>query len=300
MTHTVFDIQRFCVNDGPGIRTTVFLKGCMLRCVWCHNPESQSPRTQLMLHTARCIGCGDCLTSCPRSLHRFSEDGAHLIDRQACALCGQCVAACTGALETCGKEMTVEEILDEVARDESFYLNSGGGMTVSGGDPLFCPDFTLALVKAAKQRGLHVCIETSGYAAWESVEALLPYVDIFLWDVKESDSDRHKQFTGVPNERILDNLERLDRAGARVILRCPIIPTFNDREEHLRAIGALAERLSSVERVDIEPYHPLGQSKHTALGQTDPLADMSFPESDTVDGWIATVKSVTKKPVGRA
>ena len=300
MTHTVFDIQRFCVNDGPGIRTTVFLKGCMLRCIWCHNPESQSPRTQLMHHASRCIGCGDCLSVCPRHLHRIGEDGAHLIDRNLCAVCGACADACTGALEMCGKEMSVKDILDEVVRDESFYRNSGGGLTVSGGDPLFCPDFTLALVKEAKARGLHVCIETSGYAAWETVEPLIPYVDIFLWDVKESDSDRHKQFTGVSNERILDNLERLDRAGARIILRCPIIPTFNDREEHLRAIGALAERLGGVERVDIEPYHPLGQSKHTSLGEIDPLSDMTFPEPATVDGWIAAVAACTGKPVGRA
>jgi pyruvate formate lyase activating enzyme len=167
----------------------------------------------------------------------MGADGSHRIDREACALCGACINACTGALEMCGKEMTVEQILDEVVRDESFYRNSGGGMTVSGGDPLFCPDFTLALVKGAKERGLHVCIETSGHAAWEHIEVLLPYVDIFLGDVKESNSDRHKQFTGVGNERILDNLERLDRAGTRIILRCPIVPTFNDREEHLRAIG---------------------------------------------------------------
>lgn len=300
MTHNVFDIQRFCVNDGPGIRTTVFLKGCMLRCVWCHNPESQSPRIQLMLHAARCIGCGDCLNACPRHLHRFCDDGTHHIDRASCTVCSACTTACTGALELCGRDMTVEDILGEVMRDESFYRNSGGGMTVSGGDPLFCPDFTRALVKEAKARGLHVCIETSGYAKWEDIEALIPYVDLFLWDVKESDGDRHNQYTGVSNERILDNLERLDRAGARIVLRCPIIPTFNDREEHLHAIGALAERLGGVERVDIEPYHPLGQSKHVSLGQVDPLAHMAFPETATVDGWIATVATCTTKPVGRA
>ena len=300
MTHTVFDIQRFCVNDGPGIRTTVFLKGCMLRCVWCHNPESQSPRPQLMLHESRCIGCGDCLSACPSSLHQRSSGGEHIIDRSACVACGQCAAACTGALELCGKEMTVEEILDEVMRDESFYRNSSGGMTVSGGDPLFCPDFTLSLVKAAKERGLHVCIETSGHAPWETTERLIPFVDLFLWDVKETDAARHKRYTGVSNERILDNLERLDRAGARIVLRCPIIPDHNDRPEHLFALGVLAERLSGVERVDIEPYHPLGQSKHIALGQIDPLKDMSFPETATVDGWIATVASRTGKSVGRA
>jgi pyruvate formate lyase activating enzyme len=177
-----------------------------------------------MLHASRCIGCGDCLAACPRGLHRFAEDGTHRIDRATCIACGQCAAACTGALELCGRDMTVDEILAEVERDEAFYRNSGGGMTVSGGDPLMCPDFTRSLVKAAKERGLHVCIETSGYAKWEDVAALIPFVDLFLWDFKESDPARHKQFTGVDNARILANLEGLDRARARVILRCPIIP----------------------------------------------------------------------------
>jgi pyruvate formate lyase activating enzyme len=253
-----------------------------------------------MLHASRCIGCGDCLAACPQALHRFDKDGTHRIDRAACIACGQCTAACTGALELCGRDMTVDEILAEVERDEAFYRNSGGGVTVSGGDPLMCPDFTLSLLKEAKARGLHNCIETSGYAQWEDVEALLPYVDIFLWDFKESDPARHKQFTGVDNARILANLEDLDRARARVILRCPIIPGYNDRPEHLLAIGALAERLDCIERVDIEPYHPLGKSKSDSLGQDYPLADLSFATDECVGEWIKTVSTATKKPVQKA
>ena len=297
---TVFNIQRFCINDGPGIRTTVFLKGCMLKCLWCHNPESGSPTPQLMLHKSKCIGCGECMKACPKGLHSFDSDGKHLINRPLCAACGTCADACVGALEICGKDMTADEIITEVMKDESFYRNSGGGLTLSGGDPLFSPAFTLELLKKAKDKGLHTCIETCGHARWEDIEAILPYVDLFLWDVKETDSLRHKEYTGVSNERILDNLHRLNAAGAEVILRCPIIPDYNDREEHLLSIGRLSEALSAVTEVHIEPYHPMGSSKSEELGEEYPLKNMTFPEKETVMQWINTVASVTKKPVKKA
>jgi len=296
----VFNIQRFSINDGPGIRTTVFLKGCMLNCIWCHNPESKSPKPQLMLQESRCIGCGTCLQACPEHLHSISSTGAHLIRREDCKACGSCAEACIGALEISGKEMSVDEILDQVEKDRVFYGNSGGGMTVSGGDPLYRPKFLLALVKGAKARGLHTCIETSGFGKWEDIQALLPYVDLFLWDVKECDSQRHKEYTGVPNERILENLHKLNEAGAKVILRCPIIPGFNDRSEHLTFIAELAEKLSCVQRVDVEPYHPLGKSKSESLGEQYALENLTFPEDETVKGWIDAIASGTCKPVQKA
>lgn len=296
---TVFNIQRFCINDGPGIRTTVFLKGCMLNCIWCHNPESKSPHPQLMLHTSKCVGCGECISACPRALHVF-EDGRHLINRDPCVACGSCADACVGALELCGEDMTAEEIIAQVMKDKSFYRSSGGGMTLSGGDPLFSPAFTLELLKKAKEQGLHTCIETCGYAKWADIEALLPYVDIFLWDVKESDESRHKEYTGVSNRLILENLHQLNEAGARIILRCPIIPGYNDREEHLLFLGNLAEKLEGVEKVDVEPYHPMGSSKSEELGQKYPMEDMTFPDDKTVAGWIDTIASATKKPVKKA
>ena len=294
---TVFNIQRFSVNDGPGIRTTVFLKGCMLRCLWCHNPESHSPRPQLMLYADRCIGCGKCIAACSAGLHNFGADGVHQIERENCAGCGRCAAECVGALEIAGREMSVEEILTEVQKDSAFYAHSGGGMTVSGGEPLMQPEFTTALFREAKQRGLHTCIETCGFAPTETVLALAPYVDLFLWDVKETDSARHKEFTGVPNERILANLRALNAAGAKIVLRCPIIPGYNDREEHLRAVGALAEELTGVIRVDVEPYHPLGKSKAASLGTSYALGDMSFPAEDAVRAWIECIAAETSKPV---
>lgn len=296
----VFNIQKFSVNDGPGIRTTVFLKGCMLDCVWCHNPESKSPKPQLFLNSRLCVGCGACLAACEKQLHHFEENGSHVIDRTRCGACGACVDACVGALEMSGNPMTVEEILAEVRKDKAFYDNSGGGMTVSGGEPLFHPAFTLALLKAAKEEGLHTCIETSGFAAWKDVEALIPYVDLFLWDVKETDAALHKQFTGVDNARILENLHRLDAAGAKMVLRCPIIPGYNARPEHLAGIAALANSLTNVQRIDVEPYHPLGSSKSAAIGESYALDGLGFPAEDVVKGWMETIAAATSVPVKKA
>ena len=300
MKHVVFNIQRFSVNDGPGIRTTVFLKGCMLNCIWCHNPESKSARPQVFLTPRLCVGCGECVRACERGLHRFTEHGRHLIDRKSCGLCGKCVDACVGALELCGREMTPEEIVREVLKDKLFYENSGGGMTVSGGDPLFAPDFTLALMKCAKEKGLHACIETSGFARWEKIEALIPYTDLFLWDVKETDSARHAEYTGVKNELILENLRKLDAAGAKTILRCPIIPGYNDRDEHFAGIAALVNSLQHVQEINLEPYHPLGQSKSEAIGEEYALAGLSFPKEEVVQEWMAKVQKGTKSEVKKA
>ncbi len=300
MTATVFDIQRFSLHDGPGIRTTVFLKGCPLRCLWCHNPESKSKKAELTLYKNRCIGCLDCLSACPNGVHSVSPSGEHLLDRTRCLVCGACAAACTGALEVCGTEMRPEEVLEEVLKDLPFYENSGGGLTVSGGEPLLQAEFTYALLSMAKSRGLHTAIETSGYAPWETVREIAAVTDLFLWDVKETDPARHKAYTGVDNAVILENLRRLDAQGAKIVLRCPVIPGCNDREEHFAAVGKLAETLSAVEHVDIEPYHPLGISKADALGQEYPLRDLKMPENETVNGWCLSVAKHTAKPVRRS
>ena len=296
----IFNIQKFSLNDGPGIRTTVFMKGCMLRCIWCHNPESKSPKQQLMLYSSRCIGCRACEKVCPRGFHHFDENGVHLIDRSGCSVCGTCADACVGALEIVGKPMNAEEIVQAVLRDKAFYDNSGGGMTLSGGEPLLTPDITLEVLRLAKEKGLHNCIETCGYAAWEDIEALLPYVDLFLWDFKESDDARHIEYTGVSNKRILENLRRLNDAGAKIILRCPIIPGCNDRKDHLLAIAALAEELDGVQRVDVEPYHPLGQSKSEGIGEEYVLSDLGMTDAEKTAEWISVIASATSKPVQKA
>ena len=297
---TVFDIQRFSLHDGPGIRTTVFLKGCPLNCLWCHNPESKSGRCELMLHASRCMGCGGCVSVCSRGVHSFSEDGAHMVDREACLYCGKCAEVCVGALEICGREMTVDEMMDEVLKDKEFYENSGGGLTVSGGEPLANAEFSLALLTEAKRRGMNTAIETSGFAKWETLKPFAECVDLFLWDAKETDAERHKLYTGVDNRLILENLRKLNGKGARIVLRCPVIPGCNDREEHFKAIGALAEELSGVERVDVEPYHPLGMSKAESLGRKYLAKDIVSPSDGDVKRWVEIISVHTSKKVVRS
>ena len=237
------------------------------------------------------------MAACPDGLHSFGEGNLHIIDRKKCKLCGSCEATCSGAIKMCGREMSVSEVMSVVERDAAFYKNSGGGMTVSGGEPLMHPTFTLALAKAAKARGIHTAIETSGYAKWDVIASLISYVDLFLWDVKETDDIRHREYTGVSREPILENLRRLSAAGARIALRCPIIPSLNDRDAHLENIGRLADELVGVVRVDVEPYHPLGKSKALALGKDYPLEDLTFPADEKTKEWISKISKFTSKPV---
>ncbi len=264
----VLNIQRYCLHDGPGIRTTVFLKGCPLRCAWCHNPESQASHPELMYFSSLCVGCGRCAEVCPAGCHVFSEDGLHRYHPESCVGCGRCAEVCLSkALELKGREMTASEVLAEVMKDASFFENSGGGMTVSGGEPLFQPDFLLELLQDAKARGLHTAIETSGFGKAEELRRIAPYVDLFLYDDKLTDPELHRRWTGGAQEVVLQNLELLNELGAKVILRCPIIPGVNDQEEHYRGIEALAASLEAVIGVEYEPYHDYGRSKAEALGR---------------------------------
>ncbi len=292
VTGFIFDIQKFCIHDGPGIRTTVFVKGCPLRCLWCHNPESIDPGRNLSFDPRKCIGCGYCFRVCPRDAHAMDGE-QHVVRREECALCGSCTAECyAGALEMAGREVTVEEALAEVMRDKPFYDTSGGGMTLSGGEPLQQIEFTEALLRAAKAEGLHCCVETCGHAPFSRVERLLPYVDLWLYDVKETDSDRHAELTGVPNDRILGNLRELGACGAAVRLRLPIIPGCNDRPDHFRAVAALAAELGGLERVEVLPYHRLGESKRERFGLGDQTLTSQPPEEEEIAGWLAQLREL--------
>lgn len=293
----VFDIQRFSIHDGPGIRTTVFLKGCPLSCLWCHNPESQDAKPEIFFTASKCIGCLFCVKICERGGHRF-EDGKHIFDRSGCIRCGDCTKECyPQALEIAGRTMSSDEVMTEVLKDRAFYETSGGGMTVSGGEPMMQFDFTMALLQGARAAGLHTCLETCGYAAEDRMLAARPLVDIFLYDVKETDPARHKAHTGVPNDRILSNLAALDSAGAAIVLRCAIVPGLNDRADHFAAVARLAESLGGVQAVDVLPYHPLGTSKAQRLGKEPRLAVTQTPSDDTVREWLAAIQAGTSKPV---
>lgn len=291
----VFDIQRMSLQDGPGIRTSIFLKGCPLNCLWCHNQESKKYAPELFYKPEKCIHCGCCARVC--KLHTF-ENGAHVFQRRECTDCFRCADVCpAGALERIGKEMSVQEVMDIVMRDTAFYEASGGGVTLTGGEPLFQFEFTLALAGACKRQGLHVCVDTSGYTFEPHLEKLVEYTDLFLFDIKETDTERHRRFTGVGNDRILYNLRYLDALGARTILRCPIIPGYNDRSAHFKKIAELANTLKHVQQINIVPYHPLGQKKCEWLGQPYMVGDLPMPDRAQIDEWVAAISSQTSYPV---
>ena len=289
----IFDIQHFSLSDGPGIRTTVFFKGCPLRCLWCHTPESQRKERELMFTPERCIGCGRCVPVCPRACHRM-EKGIHRFDRSRCTGCGRCAENCfPGALESCGDERTAEEILDEVEADRPLYEASGGGMTLSGGEPLFQAAFAEELCTNAKRRRLHICLDTSGFAPRETCRGIAPLVDLFLFDIKTVVPAKHRALTGVDNALILENLFLLDELKRPSVLRCPLVPGVNDSPEELAGIARLANRLRHVEEIDLEPYHPLGEGKRKSLGLS-----LSFqaevPSPETVERWRSEIGKLTR------
>lgn len=296
----VFDIQRFSIHDGPGIRTTVFLKGCPLSCLWCHNPESQDAKPEVFFTPGKCIGCLFCVRMCERKCHRI-ENGVHVYDRQECVRCGRCVTECyPQALEVAGKPMTVEEALAEVMKDEPFYANSGGGLTVSGGEPMLQFQFTKELLESAKAKSVHTCLETCGCVSGNRMREVRPFVDVFLYDIKDTDAERHRAHTGVANGEILTNLRELDRAGAAIILRCPIIPGLNDRPDHFHGVGRLTYELPHVQGVEILPYHPLGTSKSARLGRKSALPDVATPAEDVVEEWLTAIRQGSRVPVRRS
>jgi len=289
-TGTIFDIKRFAIHDGPGVRTTVFFKGCPLTCWACHNPEGQTSGADLLVRDERCNSGGDCLTECPRDA--LSENGTGIqIDRYRCDLCGACADICLrGALEMAGRTVTVAEVMQEVLRDVVYYDESGGGATFSGGEPLFQPDFLLALLRECKDREITTVVDTSGQTQQHVVESVAGLVDQFLYDLKLMDSDRHRQFTGVPNEQILNNLGWLSRHECDVIVRLPLFPGINDDVDNLEALGLFLSSLGNRQPVDILPYHRTGVEKYVRLGRGYRLPDARPPGEDAVAGAVTLLQ----------
>lgn len=296
----VFNIQKFSINDGRGMRTTVFLKGCPLNCVWCHNPESREKSAEISFIAEKCIGCGYCFRVCPRGCH-VMKDGKHEFNRDLCARCGLCAKECYAqALEAVGKSMTVAEVMEEVEKDRPFYETSGGGMTLSGGEPMMQCEFSKALLRAAKAREINTALETCGYAPFDRYAGILDDVDLFLYDCKETDPALHKKFMGVDNTLILRNMFAIDERGKQVILRCPIIPGLNDRDDHFAGIAATANKLKHIVEIHVLPYHPLGESKSGRIGKKYALAGKPFPEKEIVKKWIKKIQGQTPVAVKTA
>ncbi len=299
MSGMVFNIEKFAAHDGPGIRTVVFLKGCPLRCLWCHSPESQHPDREIQYRRELCVSCGQCITPCDKHCHQL-VDGRHVFDRQNCSGCGRCVAQCViGSLSLVGTEMTALEVIDVVLQDKMFYDESGGGMTISGGEPLFQAEFTLELLKHAALQGISSCVETCGFGDYAGLKSWLPYMDYFLFDYKAADPILHKKLTGVDNHLILRNLKKLNADGAKIILRCPLIPGVNDSQEHLLSIARLADRLENVREIHLEPYNPLAAGSYECLGIEAPLQLTGFPSDGIVELWRKTISTATEKTVIR-
>ncbi|MDR1463787.1 MAG: glycyl-radical enzyme activating protein [Oscillospiraceae bacterium] len=263
----IFDIQRYCVHDGPGIRTTVFLKGCNLRCFWCHNPESYRTGQDLLFYPNKCIACGKCFTLCPLGCHSLTEEGEHRIDRARCTVCGVCAKRCfAGALSLSGKESSVAEVMKTVGADAPFYRNSEGGLTCSGGEPLLQASFVAALLREARAQRIHTALDTAGNVPWEAFEAVLPHTSLVLFDLKCMDPARHREVTGADNGRILENLARLGKGKVPLWVRIPVIPGVNDTEENMVAVAAFLRALPMIRKLELLPYHALGASKHESLG----------------------------------
>lgn len=296
MNAIIFDIKRFAVHDGDGIRTTVFFKGCPLRCLWCHNPEGLSGKPQLSFDQERCLSCGRCAAVCPTGAHRMEEQilkepgrSLHTLDRTLCTACGKCAEICSGhALRIYGKEISHDELVPILLAEREYYVQSGGGVTLSGGEPLLQADFCARLLETLKTEQIHTAVDTCGLVERAAIEKIMPYTDIFLFDVKAAGSDLHQKLTGHGNQQILDNLRFIDASGKAIEIRIPLIPGGNDSE--MERIGALLGELTHITKVKVLPYHRYYVPKYSALGFENRLTETGPPDTEHVTEAVEQLK----------
>ncbi len=290
----IWNIKKYALHDGPGIRTTVFFKGCPLKCPWCCNPESQAFQPEIIWFREKCRACGRCLEVCPRAAVSADVQGRRRIDPERCDLCGLCMEQCPGeALSLVGRPMSVDEVLREVNKDSVFHSRSGGGITLSGGEPLAQAVFASELLRRYKydERGLHTAVDTCGYVEWRELVKVLPYTDLFLYDIKHMDSSEHCRLTGVGNELILENARRIADTGKVLIVRLTLVPGYNDSEKNVRGTAEFARSLNGEEEVDLLPYHRLGEHKYARMERKYALAGTKPP----ADEYLAVLRRIVEE-----
>ena len=293
-TGIIFNIQRYSIHDGPGIRTTVFLKGCPLNCWWCQNPESQLSGQEMIFWGDRCISCGACSTICPSNAIQI-KNGIPVTEKEKCILCGKCIEKCpTLAREMTGEKLATEEVIKEIEKDLVFYEESGGGVTFSGGEPLGQSEFLEGLLSGCRKKKIHTAVDTSGYISWEILNKISPKVDLFLYDLKIMNNEKHKKYTGVSNEIILENLKKLSSIHNNIFIRFPVIPGINDDYQNIKETGVFLSSLK-IAQVNLLPYHYMGIDKYRRLGRTYRLAATQPPSEEKLSEIAAILSKFNLK-----